>query len=502
MINILHLSDLHLSENNDNRRDQTLKTFKEDLVKFFNEPQNNQWLPNFVVISGDLTFTGSAKEFTKVEELIIDWKKVFNIGDTNIIVTPGNHDKFRRDSEIKIVEMFDGNSGIKDLKSTISIYQENIEKKLIKDSDRVDIFSNYNSFARNLKLKMSEKLAVKGWDPDFDKTQGAYFYQLESGVDIVFVTINSSYYCLGGELDYGRLKLDAAFIEEVDKKIIQIKQSMDRRVIVVSVMHHNPSWFKWEDKLSLPDAPATYSKITSFSDLILSGHEHSVKYFPDFLNFSAHSIIGGATYTNEKKDKFYSNNFSIIQIDEKEFTFKRKNFVFSSDEGRLKNWSDYDNGKKYPIVSICPNEYERVKEEKGELLRENNILKGIVFKKEEFTDKNVDMNVPFQLYLKGGVDEELFKKLLGIENLEVVFLGSEREKFYVYKESIYIKKVKSVERREIRVFREIIESQFFIDKKMLLIVEKIDGGKFDLLKDLDIFVMNDKLQIINVKIIC
>ncbi len=106
-INILHLSDLHCGIEQTITREADLKRRKKALEGFFdcfNKQVPKNWMPDLVVISGDLGWQGSEgdykrNEFTDrrtvftTEEFIIKLKEVTKLSGSSIICCPGNHDK-------------------------------------------------------------------------------------------------------------------------------------------------------------------------------------------------------------------------------------------------------------------------------------------------------------------------------------------------------------------------------------------------------------------------
>ena len=81
-VGILHLSDMHISEEDDNSK-QILSGFAND----FKEKAD------LLIFSGDIVNQGKRKEFTKAEELLIDLCDRLKI--RNNIFVPGNHDIVR-----------------------------------------------------------------------------------------------------------------------------------------------------------------------------------------------------------------------------------------------------------------------------------------------------------------------------------------------------------------------------------------------------------------------
>ncbi|WP_071627483.1 metallophosphoesterase, partial [Poseidonibacter lekithochrous] len=81
--NILHLSDLHFGENTDIKMEITL--LKENIKTRI----------DYLILSGDLTAKGSAKEFTLIYKFISKLIKICDIDAQKVFIVPGNHDYSR-----------------------------------------------------------------------------------------------------------------------------------------------------------------------------------------------------------------------------------------------------------------------------------------------------------------------------------------------------------------------------------------------------------------------
>lgn len=433
MINILHLSDLHLTQEQNCSRKNVLD---ELIVKLKDYVANNpSWAPEYLVISGDISSKGSIDEFKIAKEYMLYLIKELKIDQNKVILAVGNHDKYRGKPENDIIKKIGSRKSIFTLGHEIKGYDDAIKKMLNVKDDRYNIFNNFNSIFNDFIILKPAKLDIKGWDPELDKTQGLYEFKAGE-MNLVFVVLNSAYYCIEGIVDYGRLSLDEPFVEQAEAYIKQKKEDK----IVVSVMHHNPGWLNWEDRLDMPQKPSPVGKILSFSNLILTGHEHCVNHNPDFLGNQSQLIIGGATYTKptNKNEKYYYNNYSIIQLNELNKSFKRKSFIYLWIPGNAgSSWHVIGNEQNYPTVSYA--EFDPARLNRLEL--ENTLLRRR-FSQETIIEKlNMEFEVPIHVHAD---DLELIKTLFSISNedqIKPVKFGNHSLDFYVFKDTHYIKRV-------------------------------------------------------------
>lgn len=503
MINILYLSDLHQRMSNDSKFENVFNSFFDELLNFCNKEENRIWKPKYLVISGDITSKGLSSEYDKIKDILTRINSHINIEFSNMILLPGNHDKKRGKSEENLINHIKNGGKPETVEKRLKNYDLEIDNKLKDINKRHDIFCNFNSFIEELQPGLSNDV-INGWGFSNDRTQGIYTVKEENDINLVFVTINTAYYCINENLDYGRLRLDSDFIDHA-KNHINHNYKKDNR-IVLTIMHHNPSWLKYNERLSFANSPSNFSAIRYFSDLILTGHEHSHEYSPDFLNCEVPLLIGGATYTDDENNKqYYPNSFSIIQINENTRTFKRKNFIFQLLPGKKHSWEFYDDGNNYPLFPIIPyvKKMESVKENKDNLERENAILKRIAFKKDEYTQQvmHFKKTILFHLNLVNNKDVELFNKLFGIDNDKIVENNDLIEKLYEYDDKIFFKRVNIEEDDLPSRVNKILE---YIDHKrgklVMVVEQQNDNSNVFNLDDFNNFINNGKLMIIFVEI--
>lgn len=384
--NILHLSDLHFGSGKNKITQSIYDGFIEKLESFL--ANNETWKPSIVIVTGDIAFKGSEQNY---EEAAIFFEKLkTKLGTNNIIFTPGNHDKTMPKAHLDIVKKWKNiNNNSKKANGTLNkIYntidewkkpkksskkiKEILDKLYQDDKDKLksdklylfsDYFKNYIAFCENLEI-------IKPTYGDY--LQGIYEVD---GSDVVVISYNSSWLCFGGNIDYGKLHFD-----DNHKWLCgdYIKKNKDlKNKTLITIFHHRNEWFDHSERFETLNSNKTLQHIIKHSDMILCGHDHTIRSKPDLLNNKTQLITGGALLGTPEKGKFsYWNNFSILHINNIYQSFERQSFLYLNIPGDEDDeiWKELKKELYYLHKSkwFTPSEIES-------LLLENKILKNVAF---------------------------------------------------------------------------------------------------------------------------
>ena len=266
---ILHISDIHI------------KTGDEDIL---NQSEaiascTYEYLPYiqyvFIVISGDISFSGQTDQFEYAAMFLGDIKNKIieenNDVKVEFIITPGNHDcDFTEDSETRkiVIDSITKSTELsEDIINTCSLIQ-----------------NNYFSFIKTLtgkELSGKEKLT---YTSSFNINK----YQIN------FIIMNSALLSKKNE-EYG--KLVGYYPSENDNN------NNNSENINIFVLHHPLHWFQ------------NYREIRSQikSNIVISAHEHQNNYgtIQDTEHDHIHFIESGALSSQEKLENSY---FNIIYV--------------------------------------------------------------------------------------------------------------------------------------------------------------------------------------------
>lgn len=286
MVGILHLSDLHITSENDEimyMYDDIYNSIKEELSKITNL---------IIVISGDIAYKGDSSEYNNAYSFIEELK-VKTGKNAIVLMVPGNHDcdftnSNLRDQIISII--------LEDKNKISTEFIDiccNVQKEFFKFNERIENEDTETLFDDKL-------LKIKKINIDSEK--------------LYFVLINTAWISMINEKP-------GAIYFPIDKYIEKIKKYKDGTIFTV---FHHPS--KWQH----PDDSNNFDRAVEFnSDFILTGHEH----FSD--NYEKRGINSNVVYFRahalQKEEGMFKSGFSFITIDlnEKEYMYSEYDYINS-----------------------------------------------------------------------------------------------------------------------------------------------------------------------------
>lgn len=227
---ILHLSDMHFgSENNYNN-------FHINAITSALKEAMNGTEHVFIIISGDLTYSGKKLECIQVSKFIFEMKesikKRYEIADIQVFMVPGNHDMdYKKTKDI----------GRKEL--------EELEKK-----------GNYGNLVQGELAKLEQFFVLSKFYECF--TNPCLLDRKIVTIDDKIVQLNLINTAVFSSLDEDQ---GFHFITEEDIRRINEQNNSD---FVITVMHHPHHWYSSCCKKMFEEA--LYSR----SDIIFVGHEH------------------------------------------------------------------------------------------------------------------------------------------------------------------------------------------------------------------------------------
>lgn len=293
-INIVHLSDLHLSERREHETNNIIRTLLSDIK---NRVQSESMNNLYIAITGDLTYSGKKEEF----EIVRDFIKTLDerLSPEKILLVPGNHDldwgshaTSNRDLMEDLIQR--GEEGIK-----------RVEDRFHKTSDLKELMvgmQNYYDFIRSI-------------GQDFSNfPYSLYGFNMEK-FKINFIGLNSAYLFSKKYPYYGYIGLtqidDATNLADDVGALDQ-----DFRIFNITMFHH-------PFEAIIPAAQqVTETMIKSRSDLILTGHVHSLRAYVDITaslvgerNTRGHPLISSARCVyDEVNDPHIVPGYAIIGI--------------------------------------------------------------------------------------------------------------------------------------------------------------------------------------------
>ena len=488
-VSILCMADLHYEKGNMNAIDRLHFDFKEYIDK---SVDNQRWNPDYIVIAGDVidwTSQYNPDKYDYAKESIDNLIKDFGIPEGHVIIVPGNHDN-----------MLSTDVKIKELDQDRMIFEKycNDEKGAILQSFKNTFLSRFEDYLVFCKQYMNE---TKYFNPSLLAKE----LQCLAGVRVFdedhlcFVIVNTEWlyipkdpfekhidpYVAEGISTHMKLYEKCQLCTPLIKDAYQLIQTKYADYTIVTVMHRGFEDLTWKenntsDKLNI-DA-IRYLK--SVSDIILTGHDHTIRTEPPTLiNNKIQHFRLGSVGRKEPKTREYIRTASIIRCNP---TGEQIELLNMEHESNLKEeWSFLPHNKTYPLFS----KYEQV-EIKNDYKKENDTFI------RSRCGMQSDVKNAVRLYYK-GLPESI--NLMIINSKDIVSYGLEKlyelDKaasgnyiviYYIYndcfkEDEINSDKMKKI-KEEISIFREnhlmevltnkIIIGEIFVETPVFDILEK------------------------------
>ncbi len=275
----LHISDLHFNTKNTYDEKIVLGELLKDITNCI---QENDLQPDFIVVTGDISFSSKPEEYSLATNFFDDLLKTANIPKNCLYIIPGNHDI---DRNVLTPLSLAASEALTDQSKTNESLGNERERSFI-----LERFHNYRDFINNY-------FGDKGIHFDDDN----YFYieNIElAGLKIGVLGLNSSWLS-SSNADYGKLQLG----EKQIRKALDESKDVDFRMALI---HHPFEWFR-EFERGHVDA-----QLMDNCDFILHGHMHRQSILelktPDS---NAVIIPAGTSY----KSRSYRNSYNFVQLD-------------------------------------------------------------------------------------------------------------------------------------------------------------------------------------------
>lgn len=328
-ISILCISDLHFN----NEAMEPVRQLGKDLLAYTNNNEKVsqlRWIPDYIVIAGDITNQGN-KNYKEPKKHIEDLLDEFKLPSDRVIMVPGNHDKDTSNYDLiaykKECDLFEKYQLISS-QAIVKEFREHFVSK----------FANYLSFSKSFLsdttndeegdcLYQDPKLLVpEDVIDDKGKLLSCVRYFKEDSLCFFLVNTEWLYIppktLMKEKLKIGSLSISNDYYDEI-KEYVKVKENCKLCVplindafnwikkkhpecTVVTVMHRDfkdLDWFENNHTDSSKKDPVR--QIEAVSDVILTGHEHSVNIEPPTFvkNDVQHFQIGstGIYYTGRKE---------------------------------------------------------------------------------------------------------------------------------------------------------------------------------------------------------
>ena len=277
----LHISDLHLRESEVWSQDAVLAAMLDDIAR-----RNAAGVEfDFVLVTGDLAYSGQDSEYTLVEMFLDDLVRVIGVTRAEVFCIPGNHDVDRNCQKMCF-------SGARlALRSETEVYSF-----LSNEGERETLLMRLQAFRRFHERCFPDQNRIYTED-------GLAYVSLVTidDIRIAVVGLNSAWLAEGGRSDHGQLLLGECQVTNVIASVIEANPH-----IVIGMAHHPFSL------LNEFDRPPTQRRLEEVCQFYHCGHLH----VPDASNVATQSgncltLAAGASF--ESRDSH--NSYTIVAFD-------------------------------------------------------------------------------------------------------------------------------------------------------------------------------------------
>lgn len=359
------MADMHLQARSFGK--EALELFIKQFNAFLVENPGRK--PDYIAIAGDLVVgkDSSQDKYLITKTVVNRLLEAFGLKKERLIAVPGNHDK-----EVPTSPWEWG----KDYEAFLPIFSKAFINK--HEAERfTSLFSHFNSFCdfyspyintgsthEQYQYLYDSLLFNKPEDKSY-MTSGLKVFIEDK---ICFLCINSEWTYYPNEKKEGRHV--RIFAPAVQYSLNQITQNY-ADFLVVTLIHRNPASFTFEEK-NLTIEGDILQRIYMYSDVILTGHDHSYNLLPpDMMANSAQLLRLGSISRSDHLDEFVPFNAALLQIEPHTRKMEIINCQFKGmKEGE---WRFHHMGS-YPLKSLFSSKHIRYTPIKGHIIQVNSLL--------------------------------------------------------------------------------------------------------------------------------
>lgn len=352
-----------------------INSFLAEVKTYIHSQQENEKKIDYVLLSGDLAYSGSEADYISFDKMIVGKLKTLLGSETRFLAVPGNHDVFRNKgsflSDLWCILM---NPSGQDTKKAV----ENLRRHfLLYKKEYFDmIFQHYQGY---FEKSIGPTLPAPDTSKEYIK-QGMYGYVVDRKRNLVINLFNSAWFALGTRFDDYLIKYfldeskreileyylkgnftDHERVDQLQKYIRRILEAknlvleygeqllgediMPKQMIldkidshsgfcVVSAFHHPPNWLQYSTKYGENNEDTKklfFNEILERSQLLLTGHEHVPSYVsPEIIGKSTCHIKGGMFMQDDMLlAPEGQHRFSILEINTSEFRLEEHKYTYN-----------------------------------------------------------------------------------------------------------------------------------------------------------------------------
>ena len=307
---ILHLSDLHFTGG---KKSEVLKNLPKDAKQ---QLENVNGKKVIVAITGDLLFQGNNAGLKNAKSFFDSLFKEIGEKIVDVLIVPGNHDKFRTDDDKLLIPAYRGFMDSYASYATFGKWKESIAKNDEKWGD-----FDKDSFERmfSLQLQSYEQTGYRELveyiyskythssqlDNIASRTYGVYSVEIDSQ-KYCFVLLNTAWSCMGKN-DNRHLLLGKFQLSDIKAQYDELVE--DEEYSLSFALGHHPL-----ESLYGTEQDALFERLAKVSGMginaYLCGHVHDrniINRSDKFQNI--HTLITGIGWPGSTQDNYYSVYF-------------------------------------------------------------------------------------------------------------------------------------------------------------------------------------------------
>jgi predicted phosphodiesterase len=283
----VHLSDLHF-------REGVLQVWEQDivlkslLVDLESHMVKSGIKPDFILVSGDITFSGQPAEYDLAGKFFDELLKTTNLSRQRLFLVPGNHD-VHRDSVSPVAKTIAASLASKKSKEE---YRKFLHSVWNSDQDRslaLQRLTFYNEFVQDY---------LADCPSDVDTESFTVSNLSIAGKRVAILRLNSAWLCFGGSDERNKVVVGESQV----RAAIEQSEDADLRI----AMLHHP--FDWLHDLDREEVEALLMQHCTF---ILHGHLHRLGMAqirtPDTDTIV---VAAGASYEGRTE----TNAYNLVQL--------------------------------------------------------------------------------------------------------------------------------------------------------------------------------------------
>jgi len=310
----LLLSDFHLkSDYTVWNQNVVLRDMMRDIESRLLDIDNLQ----FVIVSGDLAHGGKKDQYSLVESFLVDLLRITSLKTSDLYIVPGNHDVDRDNSQLA----FHG-------ARAAFLNSENVERFLSNSGERHSLLARLSAY-----YEFEERVCPHLKSAYTDDNLAYLITRHIDSLPIGIAGLNSAILC-GDNEDQGKLVLGDRPIIDLCEKI----RAADVR-LVVTVVHHPPSWLADFDKRTFD------ARLLPYCDILHRGHLHEPDVQPVYVTASNNclAISAGASYAWRQ----FENSYSIVTVDVSAASCKIVTYTYNSHAGDFRPHREDEHGLRF-----------------------------------------------------------------------------------------------------------------------------------------------------------